>query len=86
MRMHIETVRHAALLKEQLEREGWRVDQALDGSFLASNGDIASEPDARQRLHQMGLLTSGKVRIEFLYSPHPRLRLARRAKEAAFAN
>jgi hypothetical protein len=87
MKMHIESVRHAGSLKEQLVREGWRVDNAQGGGFLISHGEIASELDARQRLQRMGLLTSGKVRIEFLFSPaDPGDGLARRHEDVAFAN
>ncbi len=66
MRMRIETGSHSIAVKEQLEREGWRVDQSRDGKMTATHTGIVDEPDARQHLQEMGLLTSSKVRIEFV--------------------
>ena len=56
-------------VSDQLESAGWHLDQATEGGFLASHSEIDSVPDARQRLQQMGLLTSSQVRIEFLFAP-----------------
>jgi len=69
MRMKLESRLHAMNLKEKLERYGWRVDEAGDGSMLASHADIPDQLGARQHLHHLGLLTSSKVHIEFLISP-----------------
>jgi hypothetical protein len=84
MKMKLESTLHARALKEKLERDGWRVDEASDGTMLASNADVISQPDARLHLHQMGLLTSSKVHIEFLVSPsaHP-TQAVRRPDDAA---
>ncbi len=71
MKMHIETHSQAAALKDQLERDGWRVDQRQDGSMLATSRDVMQEPEARRRLEHMGLLTSSMVRIEFVVARDP---------------
>ena len=73
MRMHIETNSQPEIVQEQLEREGWHVDRKQDGSMLATNQQITQEPEARRRLDQMGLLTSSRVRIEFVISSDPDL-------------
>jgi hypothetical protein len=71
MKMHIEAQSHAAALKDQLERDGWHVDQRQDGSMLATSRDVIYEPEARRRLDHMGLLTSSRVRIEFVVAREP---------------
>jgi hypothetical protein len=71
--MHIETNSQPEIVQEQLEREGWHVDRKQDGSMLATNQQITQEPEARRRLDQMGLLTSSRVRIEFVISSDPDL-------------
>jgi hypothetical protein len=86
MKLRLESSLPAASLKEKFERDGWRVDQAKDGSMLASHGEIVSEPVARLHLQQMGLLTSAKLRIEFLVSSSHRKMNAPRAREDAVAS
>lgn len=65
MKVRIEMLRPAAPLKQLLESAGWQVTQD-QGALLLSNGLVDSEEIARLQLHALGLLTSGKLRIEFL--------------------
>ena len=71
--MHIETQSHADAVQQQLEREGWRVDRKQDGSILATSSEVMYEPEARRCLDHMGLLTSSRVRIEFVIGKDPEL-------------
>jgi hypothetical protein len=54
-----------AALREMLDRNGWQVELAEDGSLFATIEGLVSQVDARQRLHEIGLLTSSKLRIDF---------------------
>jgi hypothetical protein len=72
MNIHNEKGAQSDAVKQQLEREGWRVDRKQDGSMLATNSEM-QEPEARRRLDQMGLLTSSMIRIEFVISKDPEL-------------
>jgi hypothetical protein len=64
MNVHFEALTEQIPLRALLEEHGWWVEE--DGDYLtASHPDVADQPAARNRLHQMGLLTSSRVRIEF---------------------
>jgi hypothetical protein len=70
-KLHIEMRSRSDTVKEQLEREGWHVDTKQDGSMLATHSGVIQEPEVRQRLDQMGLLTSSQVKIEFVLAKEP---------------
>jgi hypothetical protein len=65
MRVRIELVRGAAGLGELLRADGWRLEGAVAGPIYASHPEADDEPSARHRLHGLGLLISGRLRIEF---------------------
>lgn len=65
MKIRIETLRPAAPMKQVLERAGWQVTQEEE-ALLLSDDLVDSEEIARRRLYDLGLLISGRVRIEFL--------------------
>jgi hypothetical protein len=65
MKMHILPLQHAADLKEQLERDGWKCRELENGACEASHGQVVTETDARERLYLLGLLTSRDCLIHF---------------------
>jgi hypothetical protein len=65
MLVQIETLRDAATVKERLGLAGWRIMDEQDNCFTARHDRIVNEADARQRLYQLGILTSAHVRIRF---------------------
>lgn len=72
MKIRIEMLRPAVPLKQLLERAGWQVTQEEEALLLLSDDMVDSEELARRRLYDLGLLISGRVRIEFLMigGPH----------------
>ncbi len=66
MRLHLELLRQAHLLRHVLQEDGWELKQQPNHSYSAHHPAIADEPAARNRLLRLGLLTSSLVRIEFL--------------------
>jgi hypothetical protein len=63
--IRVELLGHGGRVREALCRGGW----ALSGTgtnVLASHPGVPDEGAARSHLYQLGLLTSGSVRIEFL--------------------
>jgi hypothetical protein len=65
MRVHIQLLRGAVELKEQLRRSGWIVESVQDGTLVASHEGVTDERDARLHFQRLGLLTSSQVRIHF---------------------
>lgn len=64
MRVHIEILRDHDGVRTTLKRAGWKVDD--EGCAIsARHPQVADETSARDRLGQLGLLTSNLVRIEF---------------------
>jgi hypothetical protein len=63
--IRIELLGQAGRVRDVLCRNGW----ALSGpgtNVIASSPRVPDEEMARIRLYELGLLTSGSVRIEFL--------------------
>jgi hypothetical protein len=70
MDIYFEVVRGRADLPALLRANGWRLDEAAGNRVTASHPDITDQPSARQKLDRMGLLTSGRLRIEFGPTTH----------------
>ncbi len=66
MRLHLELLRKAHLLRHILRRDGWELKPQRNHSYSARHPAVADEPAARNRLWQLGLLTSRLVRVDFL--------------------
>ena len=69
MRITIRVLDNPDTVRGRLQRDGWEVDRAADGSLSVSHPFAESERNARLRLFQLGLLTSGSLRIEFPVGP-----------------
>lgn len=65
MRMHIQILRNVPALTEALKRAGWAVTPQPDRCLIASNPSIRDEEEARLSLWELGLLISGRVRVQF---------------------
>jgi hypothetical protein len=53
-------------LRRILLSDGWTLEGSTDGVIVAEHPHVGDEPAARSRLHRIALLTSGRLRIEFL--------------------
>lgn len=65
MKIAIETLQPGPDISKKLEKDGWTVEQVDGGLLLAEHPSVSNESLARLRLHQLGLLTSGQLRIHF---------------------
>jgi hypothetical protein len=52
-------------LRDLLQANGWVLGGPGAGPLLASHPEAIDQPSARSRLHGLGLLTSGRLRIQF---------------------
>ena len=64
MRIRLRFLRDARVIEEMLENDGWKLEREQE-SVSAKHPDISDEASARSRLHELGLLTSGSLHIEF---------------------
>ena len=67
MKIRFELLRHAVDVRETLRIHGWRLDyiNGNENSVSASHPEVQDQLVARNRLNDMGLLTSSSVRITF---------------------
>jgi hypothetical protein len=73
MFVRLELLNQANGIQEQLARDGWKLERQADENWLARHLSVQDEPAARLRLAHLGLLTSGRLRIQFI----PRLQVLR---------
>jgi hypothetical protein len=65
MRVHLRFLRKGEIAQEALRNDGWQLEREQDDSFTARHPLVRDESAARNRLHDLGLLTTGSVAIEF---------------------
>jgi hypothetical protein len=65
MTVHIQALRDREGVRRLLLKHGWRLDRASGPSYLARHPAVNDQAAARDRLNDVGLLTSPAVRIEF---------------------
>jgi hypothetical protein len=65
MHVRIQSIGRRGALLVALREAGWEVEVGQDGAASARHPLVPDEGAARVRLHHLGLLTSGSVRIEF---------------------
>ena len=70
MHVRIELLRESESILAALREDGWAVTLGQDG-VSGRHPEAPNESAARGRLHGLGLLTSGLLRIEFCH-PIPR--------------
>ena len=68
MHVRIELLRWAEPILAALRADGWAVESGQGGALSARHPQAPDERAARHRLHGLGLLTSGSLRIEFCYA------------------
>jgi hypothetical protein len=66
MFLHLELVTNDAEVRAALSRDGWRLEQPLNGDLQATHPAVDTELAARTRLDRVGLLISPRVRIRFV--------------------
>jgi hypothetical protein len=71
MRILFEPFRGHVELVRILRADGWTLVAWRDDAVLAEHPGVADEVAARSRLHHLGLLTSGRLRIDFLRAVRP---------------
>ena len=67
MHVKIELLRQSEPILATLRKDGWEVAFGQDG-VSAHHPRAPNESAARHRLHGLGLLTSGSLRIEFCHA------------------
>jgi hypothetical protein len=67
MHLSIQVLRNHDDLREALRRDGWEVEGERPDAVVATHPRVADTVAARDRLHQLGLLTSRCLRIDFQY-------------------
>lgn len=65
MKLRIQLVHRGDMVKDCLERDGWKLTAESDDSVSANHAEVHSEATARLRLYELGLLTSPSLRVEF---------------------
>jgi hypothetical protein len=68
MHVSIQSLRRSEAFLTALREDGWSVECGPDGAVSARHPLAADEGAARRRLHGLGLLTSGALRIEFCHA------------------
>lgn len=66
MIVQIKMLQPADEVKEHLERGGWRIVEEHAEGWNVRHRNVTTEADARQRLQELGLLTSAQLRIRFV--------------------
>ena len=67
MHVRIELLRQSELILAVLRKDGWEMAFGQDG-VRARHPQAADVSAARRRLHGLGLLTSGSLRITFCHA------------------
>lgn len=66
MQVSIQMLRNDERIRAVLQKDGWHLQsEAQSNAMNARHPDVREETDARQRLNNLGLLTSRTCRIEF---------------------
>jgi hypothetical protein len=68
MHVRIEPLWGSEAFVVALREDGWAVECGHDGAVCARHPRVPDESAARSRLHGLGLLTSGSLRIEFCHA------------------
>jgi hypothetical protein len=65
MHVRIQPLRGSEAFVVAMRKDGWAVEPGQGGALCARHPEAPNERAARRRLHGLGLLTSGSLRIEF---------------------
>jgi hypothetical protein len=78
MHVQLRFLRERATIQEVLQIDGWDLAWETDDSLTARHPLVHDETAARNRLHYLGLLTTGSAHIEFHKQSYPQRRNGRR--------
>lgn len=67
MFVRLELLSQANGIQERLAKDGWKLERQQDENWLARHFSVQNEPAARLRLAHLGLLTSSRLRIQFVH-------------------
>jgi hypothetical protein len=67
MHVSIQPLRQADSVYAALRGDGWAVESGPGGVLHARHPQAPDERAARSRLHDLGLLTAGSLRMEFCH-------------------
>jgi hypothetical protein len=65
MKLYLQVLHRNREVLERLQRDGWELESVSPNSLWARHPSVATNTEARQRMHRLGLLLSAAVRIEF---------------------
>jgi hypothetical protein len=65
MMVRFDMLRRTDGLRELLRANGWALREPRAGTLYASHPQATDQRVARSLLHDLGLLTSGRLRIQF---------------------
>jgi hypothetical protein len=65
MKLRVQVLRRNKEVLERLHRDGWELESISANSLWARHPSVATNTQARRRMHRLGLLLSAAVRIEF---------------------
>jgi hypothetical protein len=65
MHIRIQLLRDPDNLRHALRRDGWKLKAEPQDTVVVTHPFVPDEVAARDRLHHLGLLTSGCLRIDF---------------------
>ena len=68
MHVRIELLRCSEPILAALRKDGWAVKSGQGGTLSACHPQAPNERAARRRLHGLGLLISGSLRITFCHT------------------
>jgi len=70
MKVHMSYLRTSHDFRETLRNDGWKITTDTSGGLEVTHPQLRDEKSTRARLHRLGLLTSGSLRIEFARESH----------------
>jgi hypothetical protein len=68
VKVDIQMFRPSEELRRLLSHDGWTLESSQELALCVSHPQVADQEQARHRLDRLGLLTSGRLRIEFRLS------------------
>jgi hypothetical protein len=66
MRVHLRFLRQSEMFQEVLEKDGWQLEPERGDSVTARHPLVVDETAARNRLQDLGLLTTASLAIHFI--------------------
>ena len=68
MNIRIRFLRQPDALQETLRRDGWKLRAEPGNQVFVEHREVRDEASARSRFHQLGLLTSPSLHIDFQHA------------------